>query len=254
MNIPSDRAVLLCGHGSRDGETLAEFDQFRAALAARLAPQKVLSSYLEFAAPDIHAGLDQLYGQGARRIQALPVMLYAASHVKRDIPRELELFAQAHSDVSVAFGRELGLHDKLIAAATERIAVAERQTARAVLRGDSLLLVIGRGTKEAKANGEVSELARRLAEEMGFGQSAAGFAGSAAPNVAAALEAAAEQGCARVVLFPYFLFTGVLVKRVLAAMAEIAARHPRIEFIAAEHLKDHPLVIEALVERLGELP
>ena len=155
--------------------------------------------------------------------------------------------------MSVGFGRELGLHDKLIAACAERIAVAERQTARAVLRGDSLLLVIGRGTKEAKANGMVGELARRLGEEMGFGQASMGFAGSAAPNVAAALEAAAERGCARVVLLPYFLFTGVLVKRVLAALAEIAARTPRVEFIAAEHLKDHPLVIEALAERLAEI-
>ena len=245
--------MLLCGHGSRDAETLAEFDSFRAAVAARLAPQPVLSSYLEFAAPDIRAGLDQLYAQGARHILALPVMLYAAGHVKRDIPRELDHFAQAHPDVSVGFGRELGLHDKLIAAAADLIVTAERQTARPTLRGDSLLLVIGRGTNDAKANSQVAELARRLGEDMGFGQAAAGFAGSAAPNVAAALEAAAERGCARVVLFPFFLFTGVLVKRVQAALAETAARYPRIDFIAAEHLKHHPLVIEALAERLGEI-
>ena len=244
---------MLCGHGSRDGDTIAEFELLRAALAARLAPQAVLSSYLEFAAPDIGAGLRQLYAQGARRILALPLMLYAASHVKRDIPRELELFKRAHPDVTVAFGRELARHDKLIAACADRIAMAERLTARATTRGDSLLLVIGRGTKEAAANSQVAELAYQLGECMGFGQTATGFAGSAEPNVATALQDAAERGCDRVLLFPYFLFTGVLVKRVHQAMAETAARFPRIEFIAAEYLKHHPLVIEALAERLAEI-
>ena len=245
--------MLLCGHGSRDGDTIAEFELLRAGLAARLAGRPVLSSFLEFTAPDIGAGLRRLYDQGARHIHALPVMLYAASHVKRDIPRELDSFARDHPEVTVAFGRELARHDKLFAACAERIAVAERQTARATTRGDSLLLVIGRGTKDAAANSQLGELAHQLGATLGFGQTATGFAGAAEPDVATALRDAAERGCDRVLLFPYFLFTGVLVKRVLQAMMETAARFPRMEFIAAEHLKHHPLVIEALAERLAEI-
>lgn len=253
MSVPSDRAVLLCGHGSRDAATLAEFETFRSALAARLAPLPVAACYLEFAAPDIGDGLQQLYRQGARRILALPVMLYAANHVKRDIPRALDQFARQYPGLSVAFGRELALHPKLIAAAADRIAAAEAKAPRAIARRDSLLLVIGRGTSDPEANGQAVELARALGETMGFGQAAAGYAGSAAPNVTAALEDAAGHGCARIVVFPYFLFTGVLVKRVHGAMAEVAARHREIDFIAADHLQNHPLVIEALAERLGEI-
>jgi sirohydrochlorin cobaltochelatase len=36
-------------------------------------------------------------------------------------------------------------------------------------------------------------------------------------------------------------------------MAEVAARHPAVEFIAADYLKHHPQVIEALVDRLAEI-
>lgn len=253
MTIDSPSAVLLCGHGSRDGATSAEFETLRAALAARLAPRPVLGGYLEFAAPDIAAGLRRLYAQGARRIAALPLMLYAASHVKRDIPRVLESFAAEHADVTVSFGRELARHAKLTAAAIDRIAAAERRTARATTRGDSLLLVIGRGTNDASANTQVVEFAHQLGDTLGYGQVATGFAGSAEPNIAAALQAAAERGRARVLVFPYFLFTGVLVKRVATAVAEIAARHAATEFIIAEHLGPHPLVIEALAERLAEI-
>lgn len=253
MNVKSENAVLLCGHGSRDREGVAEFEAFRAAAAARLAPVPVAGSYLEFATPNIHDGLQQLYDDGARRILALPVMLFAAGHVKNDIPWELNSFARSHGDVTVEFGRELALDPKLIAAAADRIAAAETKNTRPVARGDSLLLVIGRGTNDPDANGNVAKLARMLGEGMGFGWSAAGYSGVTEPNVVSALERAAKLGFARIVVFPYFLFTGVLVKRVYGAMAEVAARHPEIEFIAADYLKHHPQVIEALVERLAEI-
>lgn len=253
MSVKSENAVLLCGHGSRDREGVAEFEAFRAAAAARLAPVPVVGSYLEFATPNIRDGLQQLYDNGARRILALPVMLFAAGHVKNDIPWELNSFAKAHGDVTVEFGRELALDPKLIAAAADRIAAAETKSARTLPRGDSLLLVIGRGTNDPDANGNVAKLARMLGEGLGFGWAAAGYSGVTEPNVVSALERAAKLGFARIVVFPYFLFTGVLVKRVYGAMAEVAARHPEIEFIAADYLQHHPQVIEALVERLAEI-
>jgi sirohydrochlorin cobaltochelatase len=253
LSVKSEQAVLLCGHGSRDAEGVAEFEAFRAAAAARLAPVPVVGSYLEFAAPNIRGGLQQLYDDGARRILALPVMLFAAGHVKNDIPWELNSFAKEHGALSVDFGRELALDPKLIAAAADRIAEAEAKSARSVARADSLLLVVGRGTNDPDANGNVAKLARMLGEGMGFGWAAAGYSGVTEPNVTAALEQAAKLGFARIVVFPYFLFTGVLVKRVYAALADAASRHPGIEFIAADYLKHHPQVIEALVDRLAEI-
>jgi sirohydrochlorin cobaltochelatase len=253
LNVKTDHAVLLCGHGSRDGEGVAEFEAFRAAAAERLKPVPVVGSYLEFAAPNIRGGLQQLYDAGARRIHALPVMLFAAGHVKNDIPWELNSFAKEHADASVEFGRELALDPKLIAAAADRIQTAEARSPHTVARSDSLLLVVGRGTNDPDANGNVAKLARMLGEGLGFGWAAAGYSGVTEPKVAAALERAARLGFARITVFPYFLFTGVLVKRVYAAMAEAAARHPEIEFLAADYLKHHPMVIEALVDRLAEI-
>jgi sirohydrochlorin cobaltochelatase len=54
-------------------------------------------------------------------------------------------------------------------------------------------------------------------------------------------------------VFPYFLFTGVLVKRIYSQTDEVAARHPDIEFIKADYLNDHPLVIDTMVERVFEI-
>ena len=57
-------------------------------------------------------------------------------------------------------------------------------------------------------------------------------------------------GFRRIVVFPYFLFTGVLVQRIYRETAEVAARHPAIEFVKAGYLGDHPLVLDCFVERI----
>jgi len=245
-------AVLLCGHGSRDGEGVAEFEAFYQAVTRRLAPTPVDRGYLEFAAPNIGTSLDKLYDQGARKIVALPIMLFAAGHVKNDIPSELNSFAAVRPDITVEFGRELALEPKLIAAAGARIAEAEARSATGISRADSLLLVVGRGTNDPDANGNISKLARMLWEGLGYGWAEVAFSGVTEPKVGAALDRAAKLGFKRIVIFPYFLFTGVLVKRVYAAADEAALRHPEIEILKADYLKDHPLVIETIVERMGE--
>jgi sirohydrochlorin cobaltochelatase len=67
------------------------------------------------------------------------------------------------------------------------------------------------------------------------------------------LEHAARLGYKRIVVFPYFLFTGVLVKRIYRIADEMAARHPDIEIVKAQYLKDHPLVLDAFAERVKEI-
>jgi sirohydrochlorin cobaltochelatase len=56
-----------------------------------------------------------------------------------------------------------------------------------------------------------------------------------------------------VIVFPYFLFTGVLVKRIYDHTDQVAAAHPEIEFIKAPYLNDHPLVLDAFAERVEEI-
>jgi len=119
-----------------------------------------------------------------------------------------------------------------------------------VPRTHALLAVIGRGTSDPDANGNVAKVARMLSEGMGFGWAEVGYSGVAHPRVDALLERAARLGFGRIVVFPYFLFTGVLVRRIYAQTDQVAARHPEIAFVKAGYLNDHPLVIEAFIERI----
>lgn len=241
--------VLLCGHGSRDVEAAAEFERVAAGLAERLPSHLVTSAYLEFARPTIREGLEFLRDQGVVELLAVPCMLFAAGHVKNDLPWEINSFAAANPDIKVAFARDLTIDAKLLRAAADRITAA-------LDGGDpaqALLMVIGRGTSDPDANANIAKLARLLGEGLGFGWAEIGFSGVAHPRVGPALDRAVRLGFRRIIVFPYFLFTGVLIKRIYAEVAEAQARHPEIEMVKAGYLRDHELVIEALADRVDEI-
>ena len=211
--VMSEPAVLLCGHGSRDPEAVAEFEQAAAALRARARRTAISRPAISNSPARRSARRSPACGDAARaEILAMPGMLFAASHVKNDLPWEMNSFMAAHPGVEVRLGRDLGIDPKLLEAAADRIAAV----APAEERADSLLVVVGRGTNDPDANSNIAKVARMLWEGLGFGWAEAAFSGVAHPRVDAALDRAARLGFRRIVVFPYFLFTGVLVKRIYA--------------------------------------
>jgi sirohydrochlorin cobaltochelatase len=243
---------MLCGHGSRDDEAVAEFERLAASLRVRLPAVDIATGYLEFARPTIRDGLEALKARGAQRLLAIPGMLFAASHVKNDLPWEVNSFAAQNPLLGLRFGRELAIEPKLLEAAAERIAEAERRGTRAIPRSETLLLVVGRGTTDPDANANIAKVARLLWEGMGFGWAETAFSGVAYPLVEPALRRSLGLGFRRVIVFPYFLFTGVLVKRIYAAADRVAARHPEIELLKAPYLSDHPQVLDCFADRVAE--
>ena len=113
--------------------------------------------------------------------------------------------------------------------------------------------MVGRGTNDPDANSNISKIARMLWEGMGMGWAEIAFSGVAHPRVDAALTRAAALGFRRIVVFPYFLFTGVLVKRIYAQTDEIAGLFPKIEFVKALYLRDHEGVLDVFRDRVDEL-
>jgi sirohydrochlorin cobaltochelatase len=245
--------VMVCGHGSRDDEAIGEFAAVAAGLAGRLPQYPVVSGFLEFARPIIRDGLDELRRQGVERILAVPGMLFAAGHVKNDIPSVLNEYMARHPQIRIEYGRDLDLDARLLRAAAARIEQTERISSRRVPRDETLLVVVGRGTSDPDANSNIAKVARMLWEGMGFGWCEVCYSGVTFPLVAPGLEHAVKLGYRRIIVFPYFLFTGVLVKRIYSVTDELAARHPEIEFLKAPYLNDHPLVLDAFADRVQEI-
>jgi sirohydrochlorin cobaltochelatase len=245
--------VMVCGHGSRDEEAISEFASVAAGIAQRLPQYPVSSGFLEFARPVIRDGLDELRAAGCDRILAIPGMLFAAGHVKNDVPSVLNEYAARHPGLTIDYGRELAVESKLLQAAGQRIEEAERRSPNKIAREDTLLMVVGRGTSDSDANSNITKVARMLWEGMGFGWSEVCYSGVTFPLVGPGLEHAVKLGYKRIIVFPYFLFTGVLVKRIYHVTDQMAERHPEIEFLKAGYLNDHPFVLDCFAERVEEI-
>jgi sirohydrochlorin cobaltochelatase len=253
LNEAGTTGIMVCGHGSRDARAMTEFQLVAAGIRQRLPHYPIETGYLEYAKPVIREGLEALVGQGVKRILAVPGMLLAAAHVKNDLPWELNTFEAAHPGIEIRFGRDLGLDPGLLQAASDRIAEAERSAPSPVPREETLLVVVGRGTNDSDANSNISKITRMLWEGMGFGWAETAYAGVAHPRVDACLKRASRLGYRRVIVFPYFLFTGILVERIYEQTRQVAALFPEIQFVEAPYLRDHPLVMDAFAERVREM-
>jgi precorrin-8X/cobalt-precorrin-8 methylmutase len=248
-----DFGIVVAGHGSRDPASVREFEALVELVRARAGKASMVThGYLEFAGPTITTAIEQNIDAGSRRIAVVPGVLLAARHAKNDMPSEMLEAARRHPEAELHFGAPLDLHPKLLQLAQQRIVEAEAGAADTVARADTCLVLVGRGTTDPDANGDIAKLARMLEEGMGFGAAAVCYSGVAAPLVADGLRMAARQGYRRLIVLPFFLFDGVLVKRIYAAVDDLREREPGLDILKAGYFGAHPLVAEVMIERAHE--
>ena len=229
-----------------------QFSNFVSKLPEYLPEWPIEFGYLEFANPVIRDALEKLRAQGCERILAAPGMLFAAMHAKNDIPSVLNAYAHEHG-LEIGYGRDLGIDDNMIAAAAGRVEDAITEADRAgipVSREDTCLVVIGRGSSDPDANSNIAKIGRQVKEMAGLGWCETGYSGVTFPLVEACLDQVVKLGFKRIVVFPYFLFSGVLIDRIYGFTDVVADRNPETQFVKADYLNDHPLVLSTMANRI----
>jgi sirohydrochlorin cobaltochelatase len=198
-------------------------------------------------------GLDALRENGVEHIIAVPGMLFAATHAKNDIPSVLLTYQKKYPKLKVSYGRELALHPEMISAFETRI--LESLGLDHVHDGDlydTMLVVVGRGTSDTYANAEAAKLTRIVTENLGFGWSETVYSGVTFPSVGQGLEIASRLGYQKIVVAPYFLFTGKLIDRIYNYVDRVSITLPNVTFYKAHYLADQDHVINTFVDRIYE--
>ena len=249
--LNKDFGILICGHGSRNKLAISEFEELTKSIKERFIDIKVEYGFLEFAKPSIADGLEKLRLNSIKKIIAIPAMLFAAGHVKNDIPSVLMKYASLHQ-IEVFYGRELGINNSMINAACERVREVFSNH-KNLKTSESMLVVVGRGSSDPDANSNVSKITRMMVEGLGLGWGETVFSGVTFPLVEPGLNHIVKLGYKNIIVFPYFLFSGVLVNRIKRQKDEVAFNNPEVSFFDAKYLSSHPYVVNTFVERINEV-
>ncbi|MCM2414879.1 sirohydrochlorin chelatase [Streptomyces sp. RKAG290] len=249
MNTPSAQpALLIAGHGTRDEGGAAAFRAFVAELGARNPQLPVAGGFIELSPPPLGDAVTELVEQGVKHFAAVPLMLVSAGHAKGDIPAALTREKERHPGTSYTYGRPLGPHPALLRVLERRVEEVLGDTDRS----EVTVLLVGRGSTDPDANAEVYKAARLFWEGRGYAGVETAFVSLAAPDVPSGLDRCVKLGAGRIVVLPYFLFTGILPDRVRHQTGEWAAAHPELDVRSAEVIGAAEELLDLVMERYRE--
>ncbi|MGW5094623.1 sirohydrochlorin chelatase [Streptomyces nodosus] len=248
-------ALLIAGHGTRDEAGAEAFRDFVRELGRRHPELPVAGGFIELSPPPLGEAVAELVERGVRRFAAVPLMLVSAGHAKGDIPAALAREKERHPGISYAYGRPLGPHPALLRVLERRLDEAlgaAGPDGTPVDRSEVTVLLVGRGSTDPDANAEVHRAARLLWEGRGYAGVETAFVSLAAPDVPSGLDRCVRLGARRIVVLPYFLFTGILPERVRRQTEDWAAAHPETEVRSAEVIGPEPELLDLVMERYEE--
>ena len=243
-----NKIVLLLGHGSRSPQAQAEFIRLTDLVQQRLRPVKIQVAFLELCAPLISQGVRSCIESGAEKILAIPVFLNDATHVKKDLPDELNQARARYPLVPILYGRPLGMDPGVQEVLLERLweSVGPQE-----LRSMALLLV-GRGSPDPAATGELKRLGVSLRKQLRCHFMAVSFVDRASPTIPEGLEACRASGAQVIGVLPCLLFPGIVLDRVHRAAADFKSSYPGISLKIARYLGVHPKLADLVVKRIHE--
>lgn len=242
-------ALLIAGHGSRDPAASEEFHLVVDLVRRRSPGLEVAGGFIELARPSLPAAAASLVARGVDDVVVVPLMLLAAGHTKNDIPASIAAARLAHPGVRFRYGRDLGIDARLLGLVERRIGEAVTPAEH----GTTAVLLVGRGSSDPDANGDLCKVARLVQEGRPFPMVEPCFSGITRPRVPEGLARCAALGAERIVAVAYFLFTGVLVRRIARDCAAFERAHPGVEVRVAGHLGPEGLIGELALERYREV-
>ncbi|MEF8757111.1 MAG: sirohydrochlorin chelatase [Halobacteriales archaeon] len=244
------RAVLLAGHGSRREAS----NQHVRDVADRLSDQldeRVKPAFIELEPPSLGEGVDDL-ADHADHVTVVPLMLFAAGHVKNDVPLVLDQARERHPDLTVDYGSHLGVRPELVDLIADRVETAAADLSVDPETDDVAVAFCARGSSDPDANADAVKLARLLYEGRSFTRVEPAFIGVTGPHVEDALEDLALREPDAVIVVPYMLGDGVLNQRVQGWVDDFDAEHPDIETATADVIGLDDRLIDVLADRVRE--
>lgn len=247
--------ILLVGHGSRNQDGNREIETFADIWRKKNPQWQIEICFIEFAEVLLDRGLDNA-AQDAGRVIVVPLILNAAGHVKMEIPHFIADARQRHPLVKFIYARHLGAVEPVLN-------ILKRNLRKVMMAMDAPdpkntgVVLLGRGSSDRIANGEIAKMARWLFEESDHELVDIAFTGITYPRLEMAVQRQVQQGMTQIAILPYYLFTGTLMERITRQVARLKNQYPQIEFSHGQYFgfeeEIYALLNERVLEASGEL-
>ena len=229
----NDTTLLLAGHGSRNAEGNREIEKFAKEWRERHPGWRIEVCFIEHADVLLNDGLDRA-AQGAQRVVLVPFILNAAGHVKMELPAAVDAARSRHPQVEFVVTRHLGMGREILVVLQgqldrlmKALAVPDPQTTGVIL--------LGRGSSDAGANGELARMARWIFEDNDHELVDLAFTGVTWPRIEVVVQRQVKLGMTQICIVPVYLFTGVLIERIKAQVERLKQQYPQIAFALGSH-------------------
>lgn len=249
--LPHQRPLLMIGHGTRNERGRQTFVDFVETYKKLDASRPVIACFLELTKPTIQQGVEACVEQGYKEITALPILLFAARHNKFDVTNELDRSRSLYPQLNFSYGRHFGITPKIIELWRDRLAKLDtpEHNPHNIPREDTVLLFVGRGSSDPDANGDVCKLARIMWEGSGYKTVETCFIGITHPRLEAGFDRAYQYQPKRIIVLPYFLFTGTLMEKIFDITAQQEEQYPEINFTCLPEMGIAPELLQVIRDR-----
>lgn len=258
------KAILFVGHGSRDQEGNDQVRHFINELKTLIDKSLLVETcFLEFERPTVSDGLETCVMKGASHVVVIPIMLLQAGHSKIHIPACIDDAKEKYPHVEFTYGRPIGIHEQAIEICKTRLAeigveigseIGTEKTNKdtAKTRNETAIILLGRGGSDPDANSDLYKIARLLWEELPIKIVEPAFMGVTAPLVDEVVDRCMLLRAKKIVILPYFLFTGILIKRLEKMVETYRVKYENHEFALADYFGFHPKLQTILLDRVEE--
>ena len=241
---------LLAGHGSRNRDGNDEIERFADQWRQKHPDWRIEVCFIEHADVLLNDGLDRA-AKDAERVVLIPFILNAAGHVKMELPAAIESARERHPNVEFVVTRHLGM-------GREIFDVLQKQLDRLMKALDvpdpqtTGVILLGRGSSDAGANGELARMARWIFEENDHELVDLAFTGVTWPRLETVVQRQVKLGMTQICVIPVYLFTGVLIERIAGQLERLKQQYPQVAFALGKHFGFEPEIFAILDRRASD--
>ena len=240
--------ILLVGHGSRNIEGNLEIEAFADMWRKRQPQWRIEVCFIEFADVLLDQGLDRAAGN-ASRVIVVPLILNAAGHVKMETPAHIAQARLRNPDTEFIYVPNLGADDRILQILRRNLLKAMTAMEMPDPKNTGVI-VLGRGSSDRAANGEVAKLARWLFEETHHELVDIAFTGITFPRLETVVQRQVKLGMTQIAVLPYYLFTGTLIARIRKQVERLRMQYPQVCFSLGEYFGFEEEIFQLLEERV----